>query len=1007
MTSVMAEVGAGQPGGGGGHCKSSHVSNHPSNGANAANAANPVKGSGGGGGHAELMLRGGADLARGVPRFPPGYNANALAPPSTERKTKSREDMHTEGNAAIEEGIPRTRNCSQKKNNHGDERTKDARGSKKIFCINGKKKCAKKSGTQNDCVVNEWDDEQTNCNLKNEEICFFGGDQHSKMDDAHVHGKYKSVSKREGRQGRGKKITSNGHLVRDVKQSAHVGDTPSQKLSDKKDGSAQANHVDRANKPVETSASEQGHANREQQHRGALHRGRRNHYSDAKLGREQPNGNYYDKSDYVKRERVVDHYKKLDGVYPSHSGRRSNRGYHQRGSYRNEPTGRGTTDRWHRYYPKERTSKAAEGGRRDRNGITPNSGHSVLPPLNNPPQGSNMGMKYPNEVVQRGGKEKTTFSHSGEHEKGRQTEVRSVQVDHSADSLQENFAHRNEVPPSKGKTLSQLHRNEKSEEHFTNGLQETSESTPTVENTYLNELSPINMAANGCRGALLEREIEGDQSGPFYIHRGVRNNDVVEVPREEPNWKSTNNHLEKKVGPNEPPSGGGTNQKDTPPMGGSPNANDNLRKLKREEEKKKVMNWKLEEQTLLEEGLRVYKDLKNCPEKWEKVSEIVKTKGPEDCLKRFLYCRFVVLKEKQKMEKELQERQRGEREEPSEVKPSEPNQPNEPNDPNEEGSEQANEELEQDIDSDDMNINNNANITGKSLVLGNVHIKNISLYKAVQLKLQLLCTRCCNTFDVTTTSKDAPQLVCTCANCSSSAVVEVYRNICFMENSCVCVLKFNQCSLMDLLSGDYSVNCESCGRKSILKNVTSGKEMHANCQKCFTKLEFKYSGFSFDEIVSANNAAIKKIDEMINKLFTKKKSSKKAVAAPNNLKIEKCKNVIKVNNIEVKDGACKHFKKSHRLFKFPCCNKIFPCPTCHDLNSNHECGIAKRVICGFCFREFDDDDVCVCQRDKKAKKGGNFWEGGKGCRNAVALSRNDSKKYKLLNRQTVQKKKKK
>lgn len=166
-----------------------------------------------------------------------------------------------------------------------------------------------------------------------------------------------------------------------------------------------------------------------------------------------------------------------------------------------------------------------------------------------------------------------------------------------------------------------------------------------------------------------------------------------------------------------------------------------------------------------------------------------------------------------------------------------------------------------------------------------------------------------------------------------------------------------------------------------------------------------------------------RIDDMINKLFTKKKSTKKAVpTASNNLKIEKTKNMIKINNIEVKDGACKHFKKSHRLFKFPCCNKvrhykkeeknlcrnilfffimknnnffttfnmnndnyiyififffcvqIFPCPTCHDLNSNHECDIAKRVICGFCYREFSDDEVCICQRDKKLKKGGKFWE---------------------------------
>lgn len=62
---------------------------------------------------------------------------------------------------------------------------------------------------------------------------------------------------------------------------------------------------------------------------------------------------------------------------------------------------------------------------------------------------------------------------------------------------------------------------------------------------------------------------------------------------------------------------------------------------------------------------------------------------------------------------------------------------------------------------------------------------------------------------------------------------------------------------------------------------------------------------------------------MINKLFTSKTSKKKIVAPQsNNLKIEKTKSVVKINNIEVKDGACKHYKKSHKLFKFPCCNKV-------------------------------------------------------------------------------------
>ena len=31
-------------------------------------------------------------------------------------------------------------------------------------------------------------------------------------------------------------------------------------------------------------------------------------------------------------------------------------------------------------------------------------------------------------------------------------------------------------------------------------------------------------------------------------------------------------------------------------------------------------------------------------------------------------------------------------------------------------------------------------------------------------------------------------------------------------------------------------------------------------------------------------------------------------------------------------GACKHFKKSYRYFRFPCCGRAFACPVCHELS---------------------------------------------------------------------------
>ena len=52
------------------------------------------------------------------------------------------------------------------------------------------------------------------------------------------------------------------------------------------------------------------------------------------------------------------------------------------------------------------------------------------------------------------------------------------------------------------------------------------------------------------------------------------------------------------------------------------------------------------------------------------------------------------------------------------------------------------------------------------------------------------------------------------------------------------------------------------------------------------------------------------------------------------------------------NGACKHYKKSFRWLRFPCCGKTYPCDECHDESEpDHEMKYAIRMICGFCCKE--------------------------------------------------------
>lgn len=106
------------------------------------------------------------------------------------------------------------------------------------------------------------------------------------------------------------------------------------------------------------------------------------------------------------------------------------------------------------------------------------------------------------------------------------------------------------------------------------------------------------------------------------------------------------------------------------------------------------------------------------------------------------------------------------------------------------------------------------------------------------------------------------------------------------------------------------------------------------------------------------------------------------------------------------EGTCKHYRKSHRWFRFPCCGRAFPCDICHDENNkdNHETLQANRMLCGFCSREQPiADKLCACGADPSGTLTTAFWEGGKGMRDKARLNKNDPHKYTGLNKTISQK----
>jgi hypothetical protein len=84
--------------------------------------------------------------------------------------------------------------------------------------------------------------------------------------------------------------------------------------------------------------------------------------------------------------------------------------------------------------------------------------------------------------------------------------------------------------------------------------------------------------------------------------------------------------------------------------------------------------------------------------------------------------------------------------------------------------------------------------------------------------------------------------------------------------------------------------------------------------------------------------------------------------------------------------------------------RAFPCDICHEQENKdgHEMQWANRSICGHCSREqpYRQQQPCHhCGSDMtQSTPTRGFWEGGKGVRDRRRMNRNDSHKYKGLNK---------
>merc|ERR1711959_470802 len=194
------------------------------------------------------------------------------------------------------------------------------------------------------------------------------------------------------------------------------------------------------------------------------------------------------------------------------------------------------------------------------------------------------------------------------------------------------------------------------------------------------------------------------------------------------------------------------------------------------------------------------------------------------------------------------------------------------------------------------------------------------------------------------------------------------------------------CHPIHVLRSDFEASCSECSEVARIRNVGPGYRKQSKCMACFTKLNLAVEDA---DLLGKDVAQWRQVAEVEGERMTARKQVQEARRFERDLGI-------KVGKPLPDKGACKHYGKSFRWLRFPCCGRAFPCDSCHDEQMDHQCEWASRMLCGLCSHEqpLSKDQCSHCGAAQTRGSRSGYWEGGDGCRNRLTMSKNDPHKYK-------------
>ncbi|KAK4454062.1 hypothetical protein QBC34DRAFT_394151 [Podospora aff. communis PSN243] len=281
-----------------------------------------------------------------------------------------------------------------------------------------------------------------------------------------------------------------------------------------------------------------------------------------------------------------------------------------------------------------------------------------------------------------------------------------------------------------------------------------------------------------------------------------------------------------------------------------------------------------------------------------------------------------------------------------------------------------------DAEAANANIPTQTSETGVAISFPSIELHGIELLQISILNLSVKCNRCKTLNDINSLTPNTPKSS-SCKKCATPFSLTFRPELIHANSTRAGFVDASACTIADLLPSSFIPTCSSCSTPSSQPLLSVRGDTTTNvCRTCHHRFTFSLPTVKFLSYAPGAN-------------------SLPPPSAPRR-RLEKLG--LHPGEPLPDRGACAHYRKSNRWFRFSCCSKVYPCDKCHDAEEQHEMEWASRMICGYCSREqrYAVESCAFCGRSVIGKRGKGYWEGGKGTRDRVLMRRGDKRKHRRL-----------